>query len=210
MKTPRAPQQQIVYLVDDDEAFLDSLAWLVEAHGHTVRAYASAESFLSEATPQMAGCLVTDVRMDGMTGLELYDRLTSLGCTLPAIVISGHGDVPMAVSAFRLGAVDFVEKPVDDTYLINRINECLRRDRENRRDREHSQSVAGRLATLTVREREVFDCVIAGKLNKQIADMLGVSIKTVEVHRSRVMEKMQVHNVAELVKLGTEAKSSAK
>ena len=191
----------IVYVVDDDAAFRDSLVWLIESNNHRVEAFSSAEAFLAACHPGMAGCLVVDMRMPGLSGLELHDRLRNDGIELPTIVITGHGDVPMAVSAFRKGVVDFVEKPLDDGYMLARIDACLAQDIENRDRRTAAESIARRLATLTAREREVLDCVVAGKLNKQIADALSISIKTVEVHRSRVMEKMQVTTVAELVKI---------
>lgn len=194
--------KQTVYVVDDEDAVRDSLVWLLGSHGHRVQACASAESFLQQADKSLCGCLVTDVRMDGMSGPELHEQLTEMGILLPTIIITGHGDVPTAVAAFRNGAVDFMEKPLDDAYLLDRIAECLRHDRLARQEREYRQSVSRRLATLTRREREVLECVIAGKLNKQIAGMLGIHIKTVEVHRSRVMEKLQVTNITELIRLG--------
>ena len=200
---PAAPVET-VHVVDDDEAFRDSLVWLIEANDHHVRAHASAEAFLAECRPDMAGCLIVDVRMPGLSGLELHDRLRALGIDLPTIVVTGHGDVPMAVEAFRKGAVDFVEKPLDDAYILSRIDLCLARDRERRQLKRRNADLAGRLAALSGREREVMDCVVAGKLNKQIADKLDISIKTVEVHRSRVMEKMRVTTVAELVKISLE------
>lgn len=206
MKKPTVErvEEEIVHIVDDDEAFRDSLVWLIEAADHRVRAHASAEAFLAQCRPTMAGCLVVDVRMPGLSGLELNDRLHEMGIDLPTIVVTGHGDVPMAVEAFRKGAVDFVEKPLDDAYILSRIDLCLARDRERRRLEGRNRTLEARLATLSAREREVMDCVVAGKLNKQIADILDISIKTVEVHRSRVMEKMQVTTVAELVRISLE------
>lgn len=192
---------EIVHVVDDDEAFRDSLVWLIEASHHHVAAHATAEDFLAACSMDMAGCLVVDVRMPGLSGLELHDRLVAMGLDLPTIVVTGHGDVPMAVEAFRKGAVDFVQKPLDDDYILARIDFCLARDRERRRRLIHERDLAARLASLSAREREVLSCVVDGKLNKQIADILDISIKTVEVHRSRVMEKMRVTTVAELVRL---------
>jgi len=197
-------EEETVHVVDDDEAFRDSLVWLIEAADHRVRAHASAEDFLAACRPDMAGCLIVDVRMPGLSGLELNDRLHEMGIDLPTIVVTGHGDVPMAVEAFRKGAVDFVEKPLDDAYVLSRIDLCLARDRERRRLEGRNRTLEARLATLSAREREVMDCVVAGKLNKQIADILDISIKTVEVHRSRVMEKMRVTTVAELVRISLE------
>lgn len=200
-KTQESAPRETVHIVDDDEAFRDSLVWLIEANRHHVVAHVTAEDFLAACTPDMAGCLVVDVRMPGLSGLELHERLVAMGVELPTIVITGHGDVPMAVEAFRKGAIDFVQKPVDDAYLLARVEFCLARDREHRRKRRHDSDVVARLATLSTREREVMDCVVEGKLNKQIADILDISIKTVEVHRSRVMEKMRVTTVADLVRL---------
>lgn len=198
----------MIYIVDDDDAFRDSLIWLIESSGHNVRPFSSAEAFLAICHEDMAGCLVTDIRMGGMTGLELHSRLVESHIMLPTIIVTGHGDVPMAVEAFRRGAVDFVQKPLDDTYLLARIEECLRQDRVNQKSRQRHRSFAERFALLTMREREVAAYVVDGKLNKQIADALGISIKTVEVHRSRVMEKMQVTSVADLIQFGLPAEIS--
>lgn len=192
---------ETVHVVDDDDAFRDSLVWLIESNDHRVVAHATAEDFLAACGPEMAGCLVVDVRMPGMSGLDLHDRLRTMGIELPTIVVTGHGDLPMAVEAFRKGAVDFVQKPLDDAYVLALVDRCLEQDRESRRRRARARDVAQRLATLSAREREVLDLVVAGKLNKQIADRLDISIKTVEVHRSRVMEKMGVTTVADLVRL---------
>ncbi|MBA3903473.1 MAG: DNA-binding response regulator [Rhodocyclaceae bacterium] len=191
--------EQRVYIVDDDEAMRDSLAWLVESQGFDVTAYDSAEAFLTACRDDMAGCLVLDVRMPGMSGLELYERLNARHCTLPVVFITGHGDVPMAVAALKKGAVDFIEKPFGDQDMLRLIRQCLERDREDRDRRRQEAAVARRLESITGREREVMELVIAGKLNKQIADALNISIKTVEVHRARIMEKMGVRSVAELV-----------
>jgi RNA polymerase sigma factor (sigma-70 family) len=192
---------QWVAVVDDDEAFRDSLIWLLEAKGLRVAAYPSAEAFLADRLGDLPDCLVVDIRMPGMTGLDLHDRLRGEGRAVPTIVITGHGELPLAVEAFRHGVVDFVEKPLDDAYLLERIAQCLSRNRDARERRERAETVRRRLETLTVREREVLDCIVAGKLNKQIADLLGISIKTVEVHRSRVMEKMKAATLADLIRL---------
>lgn len=191
---------EAVYVIDDDEAFRDSLVWLLESSQYTVRAFDSAEAFLNIASPDMSGCVIADVRMSGITGLELHRRLQALGVELPTIIVTGHGDVPMAVTAFRDGVVDFIEKPLDDQYVLERIEFCLARARENARLRQQADDFARRYESLTQREKEVLEYIVAGKLNKQIADLMDISIKTVEVHRSRVMEKMQVTNVAELVR----------
>ena len=191
--------EQCVYIVDDDEAMRDSLQWLIESQGLAVRTFAAAERFLAACGDAMAGCIVLDVRMPGMSGLELYEKMNLRRCTLPVIFITGHGDVPMAVSALKKGAVDFIEKPFNDKELLRVIGQCLERESATRQQRQREGEAARRLAGLTEREREVMDLVLAGKLNKQIADGLNISIKTVEVHRARIMDKMGVRSVAELV-----------
>lgn len=193
-----APDQQI-YIVDDDEALRDSLVWMLESSGYRVAAFDSAEAFLAGWRASMAGCLVLDVRMPGMSGLELFEELGRRRCTLPVIFITGHGDVPMAVAALKKGATDFIEKPFADRDMLRLVEQCLHQERTSRERRRQEADTARRLEHLTQREREVLDLIIAGKLNKQIADVLGISIKTVEVHRARVMEKMGVHSLAELV-----------
>ena len=195
---PVAPDQKI-YIIDDDEALRDSLVWLLESSGYRVAAYESAEAFLAAYTAAMTGCLVLDVRMPGMSGLELFEELRARHCTLPVIFITGHGDVPMAVSAVKKGAVDFIEKPFGDRDMLGLIEQCLAAELAGRLKRRLEADTARRLDHLTQREREVLDLIILGKLNKQIADVLGISIKTVEVHRARVMEKMGAHSLAELV-----------
>ncbi|HOY02624.1 MAG TPA: response regulator transcription factor, partial [Zoogloea sp.] len=182
-----------------DEALRDSLAWLLESQGFKVAAFASAEDFLKAWRPEFNGCLLLDVRMPGMSGLELHERLRAQYSTLPIIFITGHGDVPMAVAALKKGAVDFIEKPFNDTELLRLVSQCLVSEQEHRARRRQDAEVSRRLDQLTQREREVLDLIIAGKLNKQIADVLGISIKTVEVHRARVMEKMAAQSLAELV-----------
>ncbi len=195
---PAAPDQTI-HVVDDDEALRDSLVWMLEANGYSVAAYDSGEAFLQVCRPDMAGCIVLDVRMPGMSGLELFEELGRRRCGLPVVFITGHGDVPMAVSALKKGAVDFIEKPFGERDMLRLIEHCLQLERDNRDKRLLEAETARRLEHLTQREREVLDLIIVGKLNKQIADVLGISIKTVEVHRARVMEKMGAHSLAELV-----------
>ena len=190
-----------VHIVDDDEAMRDSLKWLLESRGLRVELYPSAEAFLGAFNSGFCGCLVLDVRMPGMNGLDLYEQLQARASTLPVIFITGHGDVPMAVSALKKGAVDFIEKPFNDQDMLRLIESCMKRDRTAAAKRAQNAFVAQRLESLTQREREVLGLIVAGKLSKQIADELGISIKTVEVHRSRVMEKMGANSVAELVQL---------
>ncbi|MEW6249155.1 MAG: response regulator transcription factor [Planctomycetota bacterium] len=190
-----------VFVVDDDQALCESLQWLLESVGLAVRTFPSAEQFLAAYDPADPGCLVLDIRMPGMNGLDLQNRLGGRGITLPVIVITGHGDVPLAVRALRAGAVDFLEKPVHDQLLLQRIRAALERDAATRREQERRSGTAARLAHLTPREREVLELVVAGRANKQIAAELGVTQKTVEVHRKRVMQKMGVRSAVALTRL---------
>ncbi|HYG91026.1 MAG TPA: response regulator [Azospirillum sp.] len=190
-----------IHIVDDDEAIRDALSWLLQSRDVRAETWASAEAFLDAWTPAMAGCLLLDIRMDGMSGLELFDRLRERGCRLPVIFLTGHGDVPIAVSALKKGARDFVEKPFNDNDLVDRVIEALAYDAEQRVREAGQASVAARLATLTQRERQVMDLVVAGRLNKVIADDLGISMRTVEVHRAHVFEKMGVKTAVELARL---------
>ncbi|MDR2925387.1 MAG: response regulator [Azoarcus sp.] len=191
---------QQVFVVDDDDAQRDSLVWLLESHGYAVRAFSSAEAFLAAWNGNFVGCLLLDVRMPGMSGLELFGWLARRNSALPVVFITGHGDVPMAVEALRKGAANFIEKPFSAEEMLRIVENCLAQEREGRTQRRNQADTAHRLAQLTVREREVLDLVIAGKLNKQIADVLGISIKTVEVHRARVMDKMGVTTMASLIR----------
>ena len=199
MNTPHL--SSTVYIVDDDEAVRDSLRWLLEANGYRVRAFASAESFLDEYDAAQVGVLIADVRMPGMSGLELQEQLIARNAPLPIVFITGHGDVPKAVSALKKGARDFVEKPFNDNDLVDRVIEALAFDAAQREREAGQAGVAARLATLTQRERQVMELVVAGKLNKVIADDLGISMRTVEVHRAHVFEKMGVKTAVELARL---------
>lgn len=199
MKSLPAEPEQCIYIVDDDEALRDSLVWLLESSGYRAEAFASADEFLKVFSTELTGCLLLDVRMPGISGLELFEELRRRHCALPVVFITGHGDVPMAVSAVKKGAVDFIEKPFGDRDMLALIEESLTAERAGRERRMLEAVNARRLGGLTQREREVLDLIILGKLNKQIADVLGISIKTVEVHRARVMEKMGVNSLAELV-----------
>jgi two-component system, LuxR family, response regulator DctR len=190
-----------VHIVDDDEAIRDALGWLLQSRDVAVATWASAESFLADYSPSMAGCLLLDVRMDGMSGLELFEKLQTLGCRMPAIFLTGHADVPLAVAALKKGARDFVEKPFSDNDLVDRIIDALAFDAAQRVKDAGSETLASRLSTLTHRERQVMDLVVLGKLNKVIADDLGVSMRTVEVHRARVFEKMGVKTAVDLTRL---------
>jgi FixJ family two-component response regulator len=189
-----------IHVVDDDEAMRDSMTWLLEGEGYQVACYDSAAAFLAARSDDIRGCLVLDVRMPDMSGLELHERLESLGCTLPIIFVTGHGDVPMAVSALQRGACDFIEKPFNNEDILSRIRRALEMECQLAARRERDSALHHRAEQLTPREREVMRLVVAGKLNKQIADELNISMKTVEAHRARVMEKMDVRTLAELVK----------
>jgi len=191
---------QTIFVVDDDEAMRDSMTWLLEGEGYHIACFDSGESYLAAWTPAMRGCLVLDVRMPEMSGLELQEKLDALGSRLPIIFVTGHGDVPMAVGALQRGACDFIEKPFHNADLLSRIERALELDSQIAARRVRDDAIANRLQLLTQREREVMQLVVAGKLNKQIADSLDISMKTVEAHRARVMEKMGVRTLAELVK----------
>ena len=200
----RAPPHRLptAYVVDDDEAIRTLWRWLMESNGIAVQAFATAAEFI--ATYKEEGglaCLVLDVRLPGMSGLELQDYLRREGIEIPIVFVSGHGDVPTAVSAIKGGAVDFIQKPFSYREVVAIIKRSFERDAGNRERRARRSHVAERLATLTDREREVMQRVIEGKLNKVIADELGISVKTVEFHRARVMEKMEADSVAGLVQL---------
>lgn len=190
-----------VFVVDDDQAMRTSLQWLIESTGMPVQTYESADAFLASHYPGRAGCLLLDVRMPGMTGLELQGYLAREGYRLPVILITGHGDVAMAVKAMKAGAVDFIEKPFHDEDLLRSIRNALEFDQKHRASRSAQAEIAMRLAELTPREHEVMTMVTDGKSNKEIAASLGVSAKTVEAHRARVMEKMRAESLAELVRM---------
>ena len=196
---------QFAYIVDDDEAIRDSLSWLMESRGISCRTFPSAESFLEAWDATFSGCIVLDIRMEEMGGNELFDRLIECGCRLPVIFLTGHGDVPLAVSTLKKGAFDFIEKPFNDNALVDRVIEALRLDEARRRAAASADSVSRRLAQLTPRERQVMERILAGKLNKVIADELKVSMRTVEVHRASLFEKMGVRSAVELAQVVTAA-----
>jgi RNA polymerase sigma factor (sigma-70 family) len=198
-----------VYVVDDDEAMRDSLRWLLESAGYRVASFSSAERFLAALRPDGGACLVLDVRMPGLTGLELQQELNRRGASLPIIFITGHGDVPMAVDALKSGAFHFLEKPFQGERLLELIEQARTQRTPAEAERAQRRCAAARLATLTQREREVMDLVVLGRKNKQIAEALAISVKTVEAHRARAMEKMDVTSVAELVQATLSGKSPA-
>lgn len=192
---------RLIYLVDDDDAFRDSLRWLLESAGYRVAAFPSAERFLAAYHRETNGsCLLLDVRMPGMSGIELQSELRRRRILLPIIFLTGHGDVPMAVEAVKNGAYDFIQKPFANDRLLPLIEQVALLREPARHEWAERLSTSVRLESLTAREREVLDQVAAGKRNKQIAEQLGISLKTVEVHRARAMEKMGAGSVAEVVR----------
>lgn len=193
--------KDIVYIVDDDEAVRDSLQWLLEGKGYRVSCFASAEEFLRNFDAKVIACLISDIRMEGMSGLQLQDRLLEQKAHLPMIFITGHGDVPMAVETMKKGALDFIQKPFDDETLVALVEKMLSRAHAEFADRQLASSREALLARLTGRESQVLERIVAGRLNKQIADDLGISIKTVEAHRSNIMEKLGANTVADLLKV---------
>jgi FixJ family two-component response regulator len=199
--------EPLIYVVDDDAAVRDSLTLLLRAVGLTGQAFSSAAEFLQNYDPEQHGCLVADIRMPGMSGLDLQDELNRLGAHIPLIFITGHGDVPMAVDAMKSGALDFIEKPFRDQELLDRVNQAVSWDKERRTRNLETLAIRERLAALTPRETEVMERVVQGQANKVIAMDLGVSQRTVEIHRARVMEKMEVRSVAKLVHAVEAAKS---
>lgn len=191
-----------VYVVDDDKAVRDSLCWLIESVGMRVETFASAREFLDRCDAgEMRGCLVADVRLPGVSGLDLQENLRRRGLHLPTIIITGHGDVPIAVRAMKGGALDFIEKPFSDQVLLDRVREALTRDERYRELALRHDEIAQRYERLSRREREVMELVVQGRLNKQIAADLDLSHKTIEVHRAHAMEKMEADSLADLVRM---------
>ena len=191
----------LVYVVDDDEAVRDSLQWLLEGKDYRVRCFESAEAFLSRYDPREVACLVADIRMGGMTGMELQDRLLERHSPLPIVFITGHGDVPMAVQTMKKGALDFIQKPFNEQQLMALVDRMLETARTAFADHQQAASREALMARLTGRESQVLERIVAGRLNKQIADDLNISIKTVEAHRANIMEKLGVNKVADLLKI---------
>jgi FixJ family two-component response regulator len=195
------PKKGTVYVVDDDEAVRDSLQWLLEGKDYRVRCFDSAESFLSRYDPREVACLIVDIRMGGMTGLELQDRLLERKSPLPIVFITGHGDVPMAVNTMKKGAMDFIQKPFKEDELVSLVERMLEHAKGAFAEYQSAASRDALLSKLTSREAQVLERIVAGRLNKQIADDLGISIKTVEAHRANIMEKLNANTVADLLKI---------
>ena len=193
--------RHVTHIVDDDPAVRDALQWLLKSRGVQSQTWASAEEFLSADSRELCGCLLLDVRMPGMSGIELFDRLRGIGCHLPVIFLTGHGDVPMAVQALKDGAFDFIEKPYDDNALVDKVLAAIGHDAKRCAHANAIRALRQKLEQLTQREQEVMQMILAGKLNKVIADDLGIAMRTVEVHRSHIFEKMQVRSAVELSQL---------
>lgn len=194
-----------VFVVDDDQAVRNSLELVLTSVGIRCEVFASAQEFLRRYQPNGPGCLVLDIRMPEMSGLELQRTLKERGAEIPIIFVTAHADVPIAVRALREGALEFLEKPFSKGILLEHVRDALKRDAENRQEAALRLDLDGRLQSLTEREREVMGLVVAGRLSKQIAADLGISKKTVDVHRARVMQKMQVDSLPELVRVAIEA-----
>tara|TARA_R110002111_G_scaffold2705_6_gene18094 strand:+ start:36106 stop:36747 length:642 start_codon:yes stop_codon:yes gene_type:complete len=194
-------QEATVFVVDDDPAIRKSLRWLIESVGLKVVTFELASEFLESYVPDAPGCLVLDVRIPGMSGLELQEKLRDRGYDIPVVIVSGYGDVPMAVRAMKAGAVDFLEKPVSDQVLLDYIQQGIERDIKNKEDRLQNQELVERKSSLTRREREVMEYVVSGLSSREIADVLKVSFKTVEAHRAKIMKKMKAKSVPKLIQM---------
>ena len=195
------PKRGTVYVVYDDEAVRDSVQWLLEGQDYRVRCFESAEAFLARYDAREVACLIIDIRMDGMSGLELQERLIDRDSPLPMAFITGHGDVPLAVDTMKKGAMDFIQKPFKEDQLVTLVERMLEQARASFAEHQQAASRDALLAKLTGREAQVLERIVAGRLNKQIADDLGISIKTVEAHRANIMEKLGANTVADLLKI---------
>lgn len=195
-----AKHDPIIFVVDDDEAVRLSTEMLIRSMGLRVESFESAAEFLEDFDPQQPGCVILDIRMPGMSGLELQEHLNEIEATLPVIFVTGHGDVPMAVKAMKAGAIDFIQKPFRDQELIDRVHAALARDSEEREESQAHAETQEHVDLLTAREREVMGLVVDGRANKEIAFDLGLSPRTVEIHRARVMSKMSAKSLPDLVR----------
>ena len=191
--------QPTVFVVDDDQDMRDSIQWLVESVNLYAETFSGAGEFLAACDPQREGCLLLDVRMPGMSGMELLEQLGACGIRLPVIILTGHGDVPMAVRALKHGAFDFIQKPFNSQELLDQISAALKLDAERRRQRCKMDVLHAHYEALTQREREIMELVVAGDSSKIIGKKLGISPKTVDIHRANIMKKLNVHTIADLV-----------
>jgi FixJ family two-component response regulator len=198
---PAAQRAPVVYVIDDDDAVRRSIRLLLKSVGLSAAAFASAQEFLAVFDPEQPGCALVDVRMPGMSGLELQHELNLRGALVPIVFVTGHGDIPMAVEAIQQGAFDFLQKPFRDQDLLGRVQRALEHDRVNRTESRQIDAIRMRLECLTPREREVFELVTSGRRNKVMATELGVSQRTIEIHRARVMDKMGAASLAQLVRM---------
>jgi FixJ family two-component response regulator len=203
--TTRPEEQPLVLVIDDDIAMRESLTSLFQSVGLRVKVFGSAPEFLQSSLPNSPSCLVLDIRLPGISGLEFQIEMANSGIHIPIVFMTGHGDIPMSVQAMKAGAVDFLTKPVRDKDLLDAIARAEAQDARTRQTSAEVAAIEAKIATLTPREREVFTHVIAGRLNKQIAGDLGTVEKTIKVHRGRMMEKLGVHNVVDLVRLAEKA-----
>jgi FixJ family two-component response regulator len=199
------PVDATVFVVDDDTSIRTALGRLINSLGFKVETFDSAQAFLKHGPHDGPACLILDVRMPGMSGIELQEQLTRAGLRLPIIFITGHGNIPMSVKAMKAGAVDFIEKPFDDQKLVDAINIAIKKNKQFRTEQAEIKQLQRRVDSLTPREYEVFSLVVSGMLNKQIAFDLGMSEKTVKVHRARVMDKMKAKSLADLVRMAEKA-----
>jgi two-component system response regulator FixJ len=193
--------KDLVQIIDDDDALRDSLTFLLSSAGIEAKSYESAGAYLNDPQRGTSGCIITDVRMPGMSGIDLLRKLKSEGVSVPVIVMTGHGDVPLAVEAMKLGAFDFIEKPFDDDALLASVRGALGVQEKNSREESQRQEVENRLTQLSTRERQVLDGLVAGQANKVIAFELGISPRTVEIYRANVMTKMQANSLSDLVRM---------
>lgn len=196
-----ASTEPTVFIIDDDQEVREAIDLLMKSVGLATRSFTSAQDYLDQFDPGLAGCLVLDVRMKGMSGLDLQERLGREPIHPPVIIITGHGDVPMAVRAVRAGAIDFIEKPFHDQTLLDAVHRAFDQDADNRGEASRLADIQERLTRLTPREREILEQVVAGKRNKVIAADLGISQSTVEAHRAKVMEKMEAHSLSDLMRM---------
>jgi len=200
-----SPDQPIIFVIDDDASVRTSLSRLLTAMGFRTETFGSAEDFLTRKRHEGVGCLILDVRMPGLTGVDLQDELARADYSIPIVFITGHGDIPMGVNAIKKGAIDFIPKPFDDEQLLNAVKSAIEKHRQERKLQAERNDILRRVKLLSPREYEIFQSIITGKLNKQIGYSLNIAEKTVKVHRGRVMEKLEVNSVAELVRLAEKA-----